>query len=84
MAPMVHGLEAEYSGRIAFVYLDADDPRTREIQRASDSGTNQNSIFSMEMALYCASGWDRLVKSSLKQSSPFTCQSRRPVLMIPS
>jgi hypothetical protein len=34
MAPMVHGLEAEYSGRIAFVYLDADDSRTREMQRA--------------------------------------------------
>jgi thioredoxin-like negative regulator of GroEL len=34
MAPMVHGLEAEYSGKIGFVYLDADDPKTREFQRA--------------------------------------------------
>lgn len=34
MAPMVHGLEAEYSGKIHFVYLDADDPGTREFQRA--------------------------------------------------
>jgi hypothetical protein len=33
MAPMVHGLEADYHGKIDFVYLDADDPRTREIQR---------------------------------------------------
>ena len=33
MAPMVHGLEAEYSGKIDFVYLDADDPATRELQR---------------------------------------------------
>lgn len=34
MAPMVHGLEATYAGRIAFSYLDADDARTREFQRA--------------------------------------------------
>lgn len=34
MAPMVHGLEAKYFGRINFVYLDADDPNTLEFQRA--------------------------------------------------
>jgi hypothetical protein len=34
MAPMVHGLEAKYFGRIAFSYLDADDPRTDGFQRA--------------------------------------------------
>lgn len=34
MAPMVHGLEAEYFGRIQFTYLDADDPATREFQQA--------------------------------------------------
>ncbi len=34
MAPMVHGLEAEYYGRVTFAYLDADDPRTQEFQRA--------------------------------------------------
>jgi len=28
MAPVVHGLEARYSDRIAFIYLDIDDPRT--------------------------------------------------------
>ena len=33
MAPMVHGLEAEYFGRIQFTYLDADDPLTRDFQR---------------------------------------------------
>lgn len=33
MAPMVHGLEAKYFGRINFVYLDADDPNTIEFQR---------------------------------------------------
>jgi hypothetical protein len=34
MAPMVHGLEAKYFGRIQFTYLDADDPATREFQQA--------------------------------------------------
>ncbi|MBM3151580.1 MAG: hypothetical protein FJZ96_05145 [Chloroflexi bacterium] len=33
MAPVVHGLEAEYHGRIGFVFLDADDPATRDFQR---------------------------------------------------
>jgi len=33
MAPMVHGLEAEYFGRIKFSYLDADDPLTQDFQR---------------------------------------------------
>ncbi|MRR37368.1 hypothetical protein EG829_22480 [bacterium] len=34
MAPIVHGLEAEYAGRIQFVYLDASDPDTLDFQRA--------------------------------------------------
>jgi hypothetical protein len=34
MAPMVHGLEAEYSGKIKFSYLDADDPSTDAFQKA--------------------------------------------------
>jgi hypothetical protein len=34
MAPMVHGLEAKYVGRIKFTYLDADDPLTSDFQRA--------------------------------------------------
>ena len=34
MAPMVHGLEAKYFGRIRFTYLDADDPDTLDFQRA--------------------------------------------------
>ncbi|MCQ3936635.1 MAG: hypothetical protein DPW18_06265 [Chloroflexi bacterium] len=33
MAPMVHGLEAEYFGRVKFTYLDADDPQTQALQR---------------------------------------------------
>ncbi len=34
MAPMVHGLEAKYYGKIRFTYLDADDSNTQEFQRA--------------------------------------------------
>jgi len=34
MAPMVHGLEAKYFGRIKFTYLDADHPLTFDFQRA--------------------------------------------------
>lgn len=31
---MVHGLEAKYFPQIKFTYLNADDPRTEEFQRA--------------------------------------------------
>jgi hypothetical protein len=34
MAPMVHGLEAKYFGKIVFSYLDADDPLTFDFQQA--------------------------------------------------
>lgn len=34
MAPMVHGLEAKYFGKIIFSYLDADDPLTFDFQQA--------------------------------------------------
>jgi hypothetical protein len=33
MAPMVHGLEAKYFGKIQFTYLDADDPNTLDFQQ---------------------------------------------------
>jgi len=33
MAPMVHGLEAKYFGKIKFAYLDADDSNTSDFQR---------------------------------------------------
>ena len=33
MAPMVHGLEAKYFGRIKFAFLDADDPNTFDFQQ---------------------------------------------------
>jgi hypothetical protein len=32
MAPMVHGLEAAYFGRIKFSYLEISDPRTNDFQ----------------------------------------------------
>lgn len=31
MAPIVHGLESEYYGRINFVYLDIDDPANGDL-----------------------------------------------------
>ena len=34
MAPMVHGLEANYFRKIKFAYLDADDPQTADFQHA--------------------------------------------------
>jgi len=33
MAPIVHGLEAAYYGKINFVFLDADDPATEPFRR---------------------------------------------------
>jgi len=33
MAPVVHGLEQRWDGRVVFVYLDIDDPRTDEFKR---------------------------------------------------
>lgn len=31
MAPIVHGLEAEFAGNINFIYLDRDDPRNEDL-----------------------------------------------------
>lgn len=33
MAPIVHGLEAKYYGKINFAFLDADDAATESFQR---------------------------------------------------
>jgi thioredoxin-related protein len=33
MAPVVHGLEAEYYDQVEFSYLDIDDPANDEIKR---------------------------------------------------
>ena len=34
MAPIVHGLESEYSQRVTFVYLDITDPANDEFLRS--------------------------------------------------
>jgi thiol-disulfide isomerase/thioredoxin len=34
MAPLVHGLEPGYLGRVNFIYLDIDDPATRPLRQA--------------------------------------------------
>ncbi len=34
MAPVVHGLEAEYAGRVGFIYLDVDDQATDPFKEA--------------------------------------------------
>jgi hypothetical protein len=34
MAPIVHGLDAKYKGRIRFVYLDVQDPRNDQFKQA--------------------------------------------------
>ena len=33
MAPIVHGLEAEYSDQMNFVFLDIDDPANSDFER---------------------------------------------------
>jgi hypothetical protein len=33
MAPVVHGLESDYAGRIKFVFLDIDDPGNEPFKR---------------------------------------------------
>ncbi len=33
MAPIVHGLEAEYHGQVKFAYLDIDNPANQDFMR---------------------------------------------------
>lgn len=33
MAPIVHGLEAEYHGKIQFIFLDIDDSRNEQFKK---------------------------------------------------
>jgi hypothetical protein len=33
MAPIVHGLESEYSGQVNFVYLDVDNPGNSDFKK---------------------------------------------------
>ena len=34
MAPVVHGLEAEYDTQMSFIFLDVDDPQVNEFKSA--------------------------------------------------
>jgi thioredoxin-related protein len=54
MAPMVHGLEAEYYGKVKFTYLDAGDANTREFQRVLG--------FSYQPEFYLLDGQGNLLK----------------------
>jgi hypothetical protein len=54
MAPVVHGLEAEYFGKINFAFLDADDPATESFQR--DLG------FRVQPEFYLVDGQGQVIK----------------------
>lgn len=54
MAPVVHGLEAEYFGKINFAFLDADDPATESFQR--DFG------FRVQPEFYLVDGQGQVIK----------------------
>lgn len=54
MAPMVHGLEAKYYGKVQFTYLDASDAATRDFQRALG--------FSYQPEFYLLDGQGNLLK----------------------
>ena len=61
MAPMVHGLEAKYFGKIKFTYLDADDSNTREFQRALG--------FNYQPEIYLLDGQGNLLKKFVGYTS---------------
>lgn len=54
MAPVVHGLEAEYYGQINFAYLDADDPATQSYQKELG--------FRVQPEFYLVDGQGQLIK----------------------
>jgi thioredoxin-related protein len=54
MAPVVHGLEAEYFGKVKFAYLDADDLATQSFQR--DLG------FRVQPEFYLMDGQGQVIK----------------------
>jgi thioredoxin-related protein len=55
MAPIVHGLEADYNGRIHFFFLDADDPATLDLRRQFG--------FRVQPEVYLLDGEGKLVKA---------------------
>jgi hypothetical protein len=54
MAPVVHGLEAEYYGKINFAFLDADDPATEPFK--SEFG------FRVQPEFYLVDGQGQVIK----------------------
>ena len=62
MAPMVHGLEAKYFGKIKFNYLDADDPNTLGFQRTLG--------FVYQPEIYLLDGNGNILKKWVGYTSP--------------
>ena len=54
MAPVVHGLEAEYFGKVNFAFLDADDSATQSFQR--------NLGFRVQPEFYLVDGQGQVIK----------------------
>jgi thioredoxin-related protein len=54
MAPVVHGLEAEYFGKVNFAFLDADDSATRSFQK--------NFGFRVQPEFYLVDGQGQVIK----------------------
>ena len=52
----MHGLEAEYAGKVRFVYLDIDDPATTPFKRELGYRV-QPDIFLLDGAGYVVSQW---------------------------
>lgn len=57
MAPIVHGLEAQYQGQIHFVYLDIDDPRTDQFKQTLN--------YRVQPHIFLLDGQGNIVKSWL-------------------
>jgi thioredoxin-related protein len=62
MAPVVHGLEAKYYGKINFAFLDADDSATQSFQR--DLG------FRVQPEFYLLDGQGQVIKKWVGYVNP--------------
>jgi len=56
MAPIVHGLEAKYTDRIHFVYLDIDDPQNDQFKRTLNYRV-QPHIFLLDAQGHVVQSW---------------------------
>ena len=68
MAPTVHRLEAEYAGRIDFVYLDIDDPATAGFRETLDY-TLQPTYVLLDGAGLVVDRWQGLVEAATFESA---------------